>query len=355
MRRCKPRTPAAFTLIELLVVIAIIAILIGLLLPAVQKVREAAARAQCENNLKQLGLAIHSFHDTYQGLPPCRVNNRASTPKFPPFSDFPAMPNVHFQHTWAPFIFPFIEQGNLQNLYSFSQDSTEQIIVNPSGLTNYQVAQMNVKLFLCPSAPGGRKEAIADQTSGALLPPALAVTDYSPTSALQNRKTVAQGGFLTLTFGSAPIGPNKVSELDGALKQNVLNPITAVSDGTSNTMLLGEDAGRPQYWQLGRNMGWVFPPKPTGYRSPIGGWAQPCQILNVSGMAPGIQAPTNNFPGPCAVNCQNALDLYSFHPGGANILMADGSVRLLSANTSVTTVSELLVPDDGYVLPVDAN
>ena len=71
-------------------------------------------------------------------------------------------------------------------------------------------------------------------------------------------------------------------------------------------------------------------------------------------MQPGIQAPTLDFPGPCAVNCQNGEDLYSFHPGGANILMTDGSVRLLSANASLTTVCELLIPNDGYVLSSDA-
>src|SRR3979490_1863453 len=92
-----------FTLIELLVVIAIIAILIGLLVPAVQKVREAAARMQCQNNLKQIGLAVHNFENTYRGFPPCRVNNP------------PAPVRGKLQHTWAPYIFPYIEQGPLYN------------------------------------------------------------------------------------------------------------------------------------------------------------------------------------------------------------------------------------------------
>jgi prepilin-type processing-associated H-X9-DG protein len=119
-------------------------------------------------------------------------------------------------------------------------------------------------------------------------------------------------------------------------------------------MMMAEDAGRPQYWQLGQYH-FTHPPTPTGYRAPIGGWAQPCQLINVSGMNPAITAPALNFPGPCAVNCQNGEDLYSFHPAGANILMTDGSVRLLSSSVSLTTVCELLVPNDNYPLPAEAN
>jgi prepilin-type N-terminal cleavage/methylation domain-containing protein/prepilin-type processing-associated H-X9-DG protein len=327
--QCSKRQ-AAFTLIELLVVIAIIAILIGLLLPAVQKVREAAARTQCMNNLKQIGLALHNFHDTYNGFPPCRVENKNATTASTLF------PLATYRHSWAPFLFPFIEQGNLQNLYNFHADCTSTTVINPSGLTNYQVSQIDVKLFLCPAAPGGRKESIGGP-GGAVL----AVTDYSPTSSV----VTANNPYVTYVLPKDPV------HLDGVLGQNILRPMSYVTDGTSNTMAIAEDAGRPQIWELGRQVG-TFPPTPPGKRAAIGGWSQPCQIINLAGLNPALAGGTTpDFPGPCIVNCDNSLNPYGFHPGGANILMADGSVHLLNSSVSFNLVALLLVPNDGYVLP----
>src|SRR5262245_18405044 len=137
------RRRSAFTLIELLVVIAIIAILIGLLLPAVQTIREAAARLQCSNNLKQSGLAIHNYHETYGFLPPARAD---AAPGFPVVEfNVPAPATGTIAHGPAIFLLPIIEQDNLYKQYRFDLDWRHA--------TNRPVVRTTVKTFVCPSAP----------------------------------------------------------------------------------------------------------------------------------------------------------------------------------------------------------
>jgi prepilin-type N-terminal cleavage/methylation domain-containing protein/prepilin-type processing-associated H-X9-DG protein len=320
MTTYRPRRPA-FTLIELLVVIAIIAILIGLLLPAVQKVREAAARAKCSNTLKQLGLALHNFESARGGFPPCRVNN-------PP----PAL-GAQKQHTWAPYMFPYLEMGSIASRYNFNVnfDDATDFSVDPKG--NVDVIKTDIKLLVCPSAPDGRKQ--LGNT------PDLGVTDYSPTTSV----TLSQ--YVTVAL------PTADNSLRGVLGQNVYRPIAYVTDGTSNTMAFAEDAGRPQTWYMGARWPQDHPPQPAGFRASIGGWAQPNNLINITGWNPAISPPTNAFPGPCAVNCDNGEDIYSFHSGGANILMADGAVRFLRATASLNTVALLLSPNDALVAPTD--
>jgi prepilin-type processing-associated H-X9-DG protein len=117
-------------------------------------------------------------------------------------------------------------------------------------------------------------------------------------------------------------------------------------------MAFAEDAGRPQTWTMGRQSAPDHPPQPAGYRASIGGWPQPNNLINVTGWNPAIANPTTattGFPGPCAVNCDNGEDIYSFHSGGANILMADGAVRFLKATATLNTVALLLTPNDGLV------
>jgi prepilin-type N-terminal cleavage/methylation domain-containing protein len=320
MPQVRHRSPAGFTLIELLVVIAIIGVLIGLLLPAVQKVREAANRSKCQNNLKQLGLALWNFESARGGFPPCRVNNP------------PAGIGAKMQHTWAPFLFPYIEQQGLFDKYNFNMnfDNTTD---TSTGTTNAVLAQTVIPLFLCPSAPPGRKQ------TGTI--PNLGVSDYSPATSL------TLSPYITVTLPAVV----PANGLRGVLGQNLFRQATYVSDGTSNVMAFGEDAGRPQTWELGVRVATDHPPQPAGKKASIGGWAQPSMLLNITGMMPGVAPPTADFPGPCAVNCTNGEDLYAFHPGGAHLLMTDGAVRFLRNTATLDTVALLLTPNDGYVTP----
>jgi prepilin-type N-terminal cleavage/methylation domain-containing protein/prepilin-type processing-associated H-X9-DG protein len=308
-----------FTLIELLVVIAIIAVLIGLLLPAVQKVREAAARTRCANNLKQLGLAMHDYHDTQRAFPPAYVNKGGSWLN----SGFP------FTHGWAPFLLPYIEQQPLYNLYRWDlpQYAPE----------NGPVIATQLSIFQCPSAPEqnrynlsgpfayfGTRGACGDYVIALGVDPSLAQTGWVDSvgdyrGALTNTPTPAQD------LSPDPTGTR----------------VTDIMDGTSTTLLLTEDAGRPRVWQAGK--------------------AGPDQVL------PG--GPWNHFkgdiilqgstsdgtaqPGPCAVNCTNNAEVYAFHSGGANAVFADGSVHFLRASMDIRVLARLITRAGGEVVGPD--
>jgi prepilin-type N-terminal cleavage/methylation domain-containing protein/prepilin-type processing-associated H-X9-DG protein len=286
-RRPKGRK-TGFTLIELLVVIAIIGVLIGLLLPAVQKVREAASRARCANNLKQLGLALHNYHDTFNGFPPGHVTK----PK---------------EHSWMPFVFPYLEETNLYQRYSFKVNWDNKIndINGPN--------EVHFKVHYCPSAPGYLDRS---GTNGR------GISDYSAINQISRPNPYIN-----------PLPPADPSYI-GVLGLNISRNLLDVTDGTSSTLLLAECAGRNQLWEMGQEVA-------TG--GDTGAWANPGNAIVIRGFDPN----TRKTPGPCAVNCTNQEQVYAFHPSGANVLFCDGSVSLIRADVNLNVLVALMTRSQG--------
>jgi prepilin-type N-terminal cleavage/methylation domain-containing protein/prepilin-type processing-associated H-X9-DG protein len=319
--KLRPVRPRGFTLIELLVVIAIIAILIGLLLPAVQKVRQAAARIQCQNNLKQIGLALHN-HNTALGYFP--TSNRANAASA-------------VRSGWATFALPYIEQDNLFRNYDFT--------TNWDSPTNLPVTSQQIKVFQCPSAPQPRLD--GNQQLGAGWTPVVGTSDYGPIT--------------SVTPQLAALYPGQIYPGLGFLARNTHPTVADATDGTSNTILIAEDAGRPQVYRNGRPIG-----SPTGappVRVNGGGWSRAASDFDLKGSSPDGAT----FPGPCAVNCTNGRDVgnvypdpvfggngtgetYSFHTGGANLLMGDGSVHFVNAGVNIVVYAALTTRDGGEVV-----
>ncbi len=285
-----------FTLIELLVVIAIISILIGLLLPAVQAAREAARRAQCVNHLKQLGLALHGFHDTNRTFPPAFINNGPD-----------GTTGFDFVHGWGLFILPYIEQLPLYDLYRW-----DVALYRPENVT---VVATHLNLFQCPSAPE------------------------------QDRYMTFGPYQLFRTRGACGDYANTL-EIDPALangdSRGVLTPtrtcLADITDGPQNTILLTEDAGRPRLWQAGK----AGPDQVL----PGGPWVAFKNGITLRGSSPD----GTMKPGPCAINCTNSSEVYSFHPGGANAVFADGSVRFLRASINIRVLAGLITRAGGEVV-----
>ncbi|MBI5761704.1 MAG: DUF1559 domain-containing protein [Planctomycetales bacterium] len=292
-----------FTLIELLVVIAIIAILIALLLPAVQQARESARRAQCLNNLKQIGLAMHNYESTYRMFP-TRTTGTA---------------NGRRRHALMPRLLPYLDQDSVYNQYNFNDHWYD-----PS---NANVQKIQIAAFKCPSTPSNNR--MATTTYMGFSGPR-ACTDYA-TMNLVNGALTGTGLIDTKSEGG-----------DGILRDDFDRAtIGGVLDGTSNTELMTENAGRPDLWVKGSLVS-------TNTVSGAG-WADFQQDFDLHGTNV-TSAITVTQPGSIAINATNNNEIYSFHVGGAFVLFADGRVRFLSENTNLRVIAKITTARKGEVL-----
>jgi prepilin-type N-terminal cleavage/methylation domain-containing protein/prepilin-type processing-associated H-X9-DG protein len=332
----RPRR-SGFTLIELLVVIAIIAILVGLLLPAVQKVRDAAARMSCQNNLKQLGLAYMNYESTYSGFPPYAIQPNPSDP-----STFAL---AFKAQGWGTPLLPYVEQGPLFSMYN-----QNAIFSDPA--VNQGVSDTPLKVFQCPSSsPQNRIYTAASSFSFPGVPSiwTAAGADYCPTV------NVSQA--LQTTAG---ITPTSATQFAGILLLNKKSTIGSITDGTSNTSLLAEAAGRPQVWRNG-HLGTNDLGLPTKASNDLGTTSDPWKDRYGGGWADAsaggyvltgsaIDGSYASAGGSCTINCNNDLGFFSFHTGGANFVFSDGSVHFISATAAPANMIAMISRAGGETL-----
>jgi prepilin-type N-terminal cleavage/methylation domain-containing protein len=358
------RVQRGFTLIELLVVIAIIAILISLLLPAVQAAREAARRTQCRNNLKQFAVACHNYHDTFRAFPCSKIVGQspwttAACTKVGSV-DVTALgwgQDTTLKSNGSPNnsqkcsdgyagiiteLLGFFEQGNLHKLIISGFPWA-----HPTNVTASEKVEIN--MFLCPSSPGTNRHSIA-------FVPGLQVNDYA---------TIGTGvdiAFYTTNNLTPP------ADLAGAFTawdqvnqksiQGVPVPIRNITDGLTNTIMWAESAGHPQVWtrSTGPLTTTTFTSSykaghagtdPTTHQVVINdgdAWPDPsANAWKIDGTD--ITGFAKN--GPCAMNCNNASELFSFHPSSMPAAMCDGSVTFLNENMDIVTLCNLIHPRDG--------
>jgi prepilin-type processing-associated H-X9-DG protein/prepilin-type N-terminal cleavage/methylation domain-containing protein len=271
----------AFTITELIVVIAIIALLLGLLLPAIQNVREAASRAKCINNIKQIVLACHSYHDTQSAFPPGMSGPQTKTPYM----------------SWLTHILPFIEQQALWDSTTIAYSQIPDFTVNPPHIGNSTV----ISLYQCPDL--------------------LIHTSIVPLPSL----TVTFTTYLGVAGGQATVP-------DGIFFQNSIVKLTDITDGSSNTICLGERHTSPDssgYYYFG----WWY----AGTGQSLDGSGDYLLWSLETNRSPRLFAcPLNGYqyrPGQSSNPC-DLLHFWSPHPGGANFGFADGSVKLFPYSAS---------------------
>jgi prepilin-type N-terminal cleavage/methylation domain-containing protein/prepilin-type processing-associated H-X9-DG protein len=346
MPKALARASAAFTLIELLVVIAILAVLIGLLVPAVQKVREAANRLKCQNHLKQLGLALHNYHDAYGRFPPGRRSlGNAQGVGNPPYTPDPIIYNLH----GLVLLLPFLDQTNLYRQWN-PKGASGNFLVNQLGISFYPGVGRAV--LATPDAIASGNAALAANSVPTFFCPSDASTRtinpsrfYSPDGGQGIVAVKTCYDFVSQSQGVSRFNwwSNASSATRYIFGENSTTRLSDVTDGTSNTLAMGEQTldlhnGITSAWAYA---GWLS----VGI-DPVGAWelTYPPRGLNIWNY--------NNAPPPNGTRGRRAswYNAASLHPGGVNFVYADGSVHFLSQTMDLQSLTLLSRMADGQVI-----
>jgi prepilin-type N-terminal cleavage/methylation domain-containing protein/prepilin-type processing-associated H-X9-DG protein len=311
-----------FTLIELLVVIAIIAVLIGLLLPAVQKVREAANRAKCLNNLKQIALALHNYHDVNSSLPPGGT----------------WAPSGSYGICWWVRVLPMIELDNLYKAFDFTGAGSPSgaqgwLAINGWGgndLNRILLQEKQFSILYCPSSTLPTKV----MTNPAIGNPDVMSATYAGIAGAIDDPS------------AAAIPSQGIASSGGVLVFNKTIRFSDITDGTTNTLLLAEQSD----WLRDASGTQIDCRSDCGHGFTMGpgndGWGR---IFNTTAVQHPINMKSSTATNVCQ-NCSANNPIQSVHPGGANVAFSDGSARFLSAATALQTLYDLANRADNHVL-----
>jgi prepilin-type N-terminal cleavage/methylation domain-containing protein/prepilin-type processing-associated H-X9-DG protein len=377
MTRVHSEARRAFTLIELLVVIAIIAVLIALLLPAVQSAREAARRAHCVNNMKQIGLATLNFESSNTWMPP---DVDYLVPPYLPDPDPTAVATSN-QENAGNFtrVLPYMDQQNIYNMINFNWAALDEKNCPPAvggpgalfpGVGQNSAYSVVINTFLCPSSPVDSKinyyntcwSGFGNGSGNPVPNPPVQIwgrTDYFATpgfhgSLLQKlgfpaAYVAAQGGDSGVICDVSTSNPTTGLVITPISHIKIAN----ITDGTSNTVMVAEGAGRPVGYNHARTIYYQYGLPVDGVLNPVNGgggaWADPFSYAHLDGAsADGIRG-----NGICLINCTSNNEIYSFHSGGANMLFADGSVHFFKESMDPRIVCYMITRAGGEVVSAD--